>query len=129
MDTADESERLSCMNSRRCEKRGASGGRMTRPWTAERYVSKYLDERNFYHIQTGSVIDNPDQRIVDDIAAFTSTSTGLFFTLLNAGIDLVSFSGILLGIYKPLVAVLFVYATVRYTERLRRGLSGGLPVA
>jgi len=81
-----------------------------RGWMTERYVEKYLDKRNFYHIQTGSVIDNPDQRIVDDIASFTSTSLGLTFTLLNAGIDLVSFSGILFGIYKPLVAVLFVYA-------------------
>lgn len=81
-----------------------------RGWMTERYVGKYLDERNFYHIQTGSVIDNPDQRIDNDIAAFTATSLGLAFTLLNAGIDLVSFSGILFGIYKPLVAVLFVYA-------------------
>ena len=81
-----------------------------RGWMTERYVEKYLDERNFYHIQTGSVIDNPDQRIVDDISAFTSQTLGLAFTLLNAGIDLVSFSGILFGIYKPLVGVLFVYA-------------------
>ena len=66
----------------------------------ERYVGKYLDDRNFYHIQTGSVIDNPDQRIVDDIAGFTGTSLALAFTVLNAGIDLVSFSGILFGIYK-----------------------------
>ena len=62
---------------------------------------------------------------MDDIAAFTSTSTGLFFTLLNAGIDLVSFSGILFGIYKPLVAVLFVYAAVRKPPKG----SGGLLVA
>ena len=81
-----------------------------RAWMTERYVEKYLSDRNFYHIQTGSVIDNPDQRIVDDISSFTATSLGLAFTLLNAGIDLVSFSGILIGIYEPLVVVLFVYA-------------------
>ena len=81
-----------------------------RAWMTEAYVAKYLDRRNFYHIQTGSIIDNPDQRIVDDIANFTTTPLGLGFTILNAGIDLVSFSGILLGIYKPLVGVLFVYS-------------------
>ena len=81
-----------------------------RAWMTERYVEKYLGDRNFYHIQTGGVIDNPDQRIVDDISLFTATTVGLAFTLLNAGVDLVSFSGILLGIYEPLVAVLFVYA-------------------
>lgn len=81
-----------------------------RAWMTESYVGKYLDKRNFYHIQTGSIIDNPDQRIVDDIANFTSTSLGLGFTILNAGIDLISFSGILLGIYKPLVGVLVVYS-------------------
>ena len=81
-----------------------------RAWMTERYVEKYLGDRNFYHIQTGGVIDNPDQRVVDDISSFTATTVGLAFTLLNAGVDLVSFSGILLGIYEPLVAVLFVYA-------------------
>ena len=30
-----------------------------RAWMTERYVEKYLSDRNFYHIQTGSVIDNP----------------------------------------------------------------------
>ena len=81
-----------------------------RAWMTEACRRKYLDRRNFYHIQTGSIIDNPDQRIVDDIANFTTTSLGLGFTILNAGIDLVSFSGILLGIYKLLVGVLFVYS-------------------
>ena len=47
---------------------------------------------------------------MDDVANFTTTSLGLGFTILNAVIDLISFSGILLGIYKPLVLVLFVYS-------------------
>jgi len=49
-------------------------------------VGKYLDDRNFYHIQTGSVIDNPDQRIVDDIAGFTAGPSNplLIFDILRS---------------------------------------------
>ena len=91
-----------------------------RAWMTERYVEKYLSDRNS-HIQTGSVIDNPDQRIVDDISSFTATSLGLAFTLLNAGIDLVGFSGILIGIYEPLVVVLFGVRRGRHPDQREAG--------
>ncbi len=41
---------------------------------------------------------------------FTETALGLSMTLLNAGIDLISFSGILYSIYPPLFAALLVYS-------------------
>ena len=41
---------------------------------------------------------------------FTDTALGLSMTLLNAGIDLISFSGILYSIYPPLFAALLVYS-------------------
>jgi hypothetical protein len=42
--------------------------------------------------------------------AFTSTAVGLSLVLLNAGVDLVSFSGILYSIYPPLFAALIAYS-------------------
>lgn len=39
-------------------------------------MGQYFDERAFYRIQSGGLVDNPDQRINDDITAFTATGAG-----------------------------------------------------
>lgn len=74
------------------------------------YMQRYLENRTFYKIQSQSTIDNPDQRIVDDLSAFTGTALGFSLTFFNAAIDLISFSNILFGIYPPLFIVLLVYS-------------------
>jgi len=74
------------------------------------YMQRYLENRTFYKIQSQSTIDNPDQRIVDDLSAFTGTALVFSLTLFNAAIDLISFSNILFGIYPPLFVVLLVYS-------------------
>lgn len=76
----------------------------------KRFVGNYFENQTFYNIQSQSLIDNPDQRIVDDVNAFTGTSLAFALALFNATIDLISFSGILYGIYPPLFAVLVVYS-------------------
>ncbi|PPE02345.1 hypothetical protein GOBAR_DD00679 [Gossypium barbadense] len=57
-----------------------------------------------------SIIDNPDQRIVDDLSSFTSTALSFSLTLFNAAVDLISFSNILYTIYPPLFVVLLLYS-------------------
>lgn len=74
------------------------------------YLDKYFENRTFYSIQSQSLIDNPDQRIVDDLNAFTGSALGFALALFNATINLISFSGILYGIYPPLFYVLVVYS-------------------
>ncbi|XP_028121222.1 ABC transporter D family member 2, chloroplastic-like [Camellia sinensis] len=74
------------------------------------YIDRYLKNWTFYKIQSQSIIDNPDQRIVDDLSSFTGTALSFSLTLFNAAVDLVSFSNILYGIYPPLFAVLLVYS-------------------
>lgn len=81
-----------------------------RTWMTESYVGKYFSDRKFYRIQAGSLIDNPDQRINDDISNFTVTALSFTLVMLNSTIDLVSFSGILYSIYPPLFGVLLAYA-------------------
>ena len=81
-----------------------------RQWLTERLIQQYLDGRSFYRIQTGSLMDNPDQRITSDVSQFTSITLGFFFTILGATTDLVAFAGILFSIYPPLFAVLIIYA-------------------
>lgn len=73
-------------------------------------MKRYFKNRTFYKIQSQSLIDNPDQRINDDLGSFTGTALAFSLTLLNAVVDLVSFSNILYGIYPPLFIVLIVYS-------------------
>lgn len=74
------------------------------------YMERYLKDQTFYKIQSQSIIDNPDQRIVDDLSSFTGTALSFSLTLFNAAVDLISFSNILYGIYPPLFVVLVVYS-------------------
>ncbi|KZV27592.1 ABC transporter D family member 2, chloroplastic [Dorcoceras hygrometricum] len=81
-----------------------------RSWMTSYYMDRYLKNRTFYKIQSQSIIDNPDQRIVDDLSSFTSTALAFSLTLFNASVDLISFSNILYGIYPPLFLVLLGYS-------------------
>ena len=55
-------------------------------------------------------IDNPDQRITEDVRTFTAFSLQLFITVVTSVIDLVSFSLILYSIQPQLFATIIVYA-------------------
>uniref|UniRef100_A0A5B6YMA5 ABC transporter D family member 2 n=1 Tax=Davidia involucrata TaxID=16924 RepID=A0A5B6YMA5_DAVIN len=81
-----------------------------RSWMTSYYMERYLKNQMFYKIQSQSIIDNPDQRIVDDLSSFTGTALSFSLTFFNAAIDLISFSNILYGIYPPLFVVLLVYS-------------------
>ncbi|KAL6542978.1 Canalicular multispecific organic anion transporter 1 [Orobanche hederae] len=81
-----------------------------RSWMTGYYMDRYLKNRTFYKIQSQSIIDNPDQRIVDDLSSFAGTALAFSLTLFNATVDLISFSNILYGIYPPLFLVLLGYS-------------------
>eukprot|EP00581_Thalassiosira_minuscula_P015691 CAMPEP_0183734254 /NCGR_PEP_ID=MMETSP0737-20130205/43315_1 /TAXON_ID=385413 /ORGANISM="Thalassiosira miniscula, Strain CCMP1093" /LENGTH=817 /DNA_ID=CAMNT_0025967705 /DNA_START=10 /DNA_END=2463 /DNA_ORIENTATION=+ len=55
-------------------------------------------------------IDNPDQRITEDVRTFTAFSLQLFITIVTSIIDLVSFSLILYSIQPQLFATIIGYA-------------------
>ena len=57
-------------------------------------------------------VDNPDQRISEDIRSFTEYSLSLFLTTLTAVIDLVSFSFILFTIMPRLFIAIFGFASL-----------------
>jgi len=61
-------------------------------------------------INTSPRIDNPDQRITEDVRTFTAFSLQLFITLATSIIDLVSFSLILYSIQPQLFGTIIIYA-------------------
>jgi vitamin B12/bleomycin/antimicrobial peptide transport system ATP-binding/permease protein len=70
-----------------------------RRWVTERLHGKWLAQKNFYKIAfLSEEIDNPDQRIAQDVDLFCSTVFEFFFTFFQEGINCVTFSIILYGI-------------------------------
>jgi len=61
-------------------------------------------------LERGNEVDNPDQRICEDVKTFTSFSLTLFLTIISTIIDLVSFSLILYSIYPQLFIAIIAYS-------------------
>ena len=75
-----------------------------RRWLTHNYLQDWLADRAYYRMQfAGTHIDNPDQRVAEDLRLFAEGSVSLFVGLLNAGVTLVSFVGILWMLSGPLV--------------------------
>ena len=81
-----------------------------RRWLTHRFLDGYLGERKYYEIGTAGEIDNPDQRISEDINTFTGRSTHFLLIFLGSVMQLVAFSAVLWSISRTLVGFLAVYA-------------------
>uniref|UniRef100_A0A6V1QMT5 ABC transporter domain-containing protein n=1 Tax=Heterosigma akashiwo TaxID=2829 RepID=A0A6V1QMT5_HETAK len=97
-----------------------------REWMTRRIMAIYYANRTYYALEASREVDNPDQRIAEDVRAFTKYSLDLLITLLTSVIDLVSFSGILFSIYPQLFGAILAYAGVGtvVTTQLGRQLIG-----
>ena len=82
-----------------------------REWMTDRTLQLYEQNRIYYILERSRIIDNPDQRITEDVKSFTSYSLQLFLTIITSIIDLVSFSLILYSIYPQLFIAIILYAT------------------
>ena len=82
-----------------------------RRWLTDSFLQRYFSQRAYYRLNT-SGIDNPDQRIAEDINSFTQRSLCFAMIALGSVIDLVAFSAVLWTISRSLVFFLIVYAAV-----------------
>ncbi|HAJ61679.1 MAG TPA: ABC transporter ATP-binding protein [Cyanobacteria bacterium UBA8543] len=83
-----------------------------REWMTYRFLGRYLQNRAYYQMNCNDAIDNPDQRISEDIRTFTRTSLFFLLVILNSTITLISFTGVLLSISLTLSAALLLYAII-----------------
>ena len=81
-----------------------------RRWLTRRFLDGYLGGRKYYEIGADNAIDNPDQRISEDINTFTGRSTHFLLIFLGSLMQLVAFSAVLWSISHLLVGILAVYA-------------------
>jgi putative ATP-binding cassette transporter len=80
-----------------------------RRWLTDSFLARYFSQRAYYRLNTTG-IDNPDQRIAEDINSFTQQSLYFSMIVLGSVIDLVAFSGVLWTISQGLVYFLLGYA-------------------
>ena len=83
-----------------------------RLWLTGHFLERYFRNRAYYHVNDMKSIDNPDQRISQDISSFTVTSLGFLSLLFFSLVQLISFIGILWSISITLVLVLAAYAVI-----------------
>ena len=84
-----------------------------RRWLTTDFVKRYFADRAFYRVnQFNPEIDNPDQRIAEDVKNFTQESLTLALVLSDSVLEIIAFSGVLLGISRELVLFLLGYAIV-----------------
>jgi vitamin B12/bleomycin/antimicrobial peptide transport system ATP-binding/permease protein len=83
-----------------------------REWMTRRFVEEGFAHRAFYRMVTRGTIDNPDQRISEDIASFTENSLLYVTTFFFAVVTAIVFSVILWTLSHFLALALLIYAGV-----------------
>ncbi|MBU6354478.1 MAG: ABC transporter ATP-binding protein/permease, partial [Cyanobacteria bacterium REEB498] len=89
-------------------------GLLWREWLSGRLLNRYLDNRAYYVLnpndESAEEIDNPDQRISQDTASFTSTSLSVTVEIVSALLTFVSFILVLWSISTKLALWLLIYS-------------------
>ena len=91
-------------------------GILWREWMTKRFVELYLQYPTYYRMNDAVIrssgMEHPDQRIADDVKAFTTTTLSLALMLMNGLFTVVAFSGVLWNISATLFLVAVGYAVV-----------------
>lgn len=68
-----------------------------RNWMTDKYLDRWLGHQTYYRLQVAGQddMDNPDQRIADDVNSFVNLTLGLFVGVLKQATSLVAFVVIL----------------------------------
>lgn len=81
-----------------------------RNWMTNRFLDRYLSDRTFYDLNSETTIDNPDQRIAEDIRNFCTESVSFFTHFTRAIMDIINFGLQLWFISHTFVICLVFYA-------------------
>ena len=81
-----------------------------RDWMTEKFVKGMLRGNALYYIMRDRTVDNPDQRISEDVNSFTSGALTYSMTVLQAIVTAIAFFGILWSISRWLAVSLIGYS-------------------
>ena len=86
-------------------------GLFWRKWLTNHFLNKYFSQRRFYQLAVNNKqIDNPDQRISQDISSFTQDSLRFLLVIVQSVLQVIAFSAVLWSISPTLVTFLIIYA-------------------
>ncbi|HZY91121.1 MAG TPA: SbmA/BacA-like family transporter [Gemmataceae bacterium] len=81
-----------------------------RDWLTQHFLDRYLAGRCYRRLAEHHDVDNPDQRISEDVKTFTASSLSFFVLLVNGLLTLLGFITVLWSITPWLVATAVLYA-------------------
>ncbi len=81
-----------------------------REFLTRRAVGLYMNGGTFYRLSVSGRLSHPDQRIADDINAFTTTTLSFLLMLLSSALTILTFSGVLWSISPLLFVAAVIYA-------------------
>ncbi len=87
-------------------------GLLWREWLAQHLIKRYFNNRAYYRLRGSENIDNPDQRISEDVRNFASDSLSYALIVLNSILTAGAFLGVLWKISGNLLIVATIYAVV-----------------
>ena len=87
-------------------------GILWRGWLTSHLIDKYLTNRSYHRLMGRSDIDNPDQRMTEDVKTFTTMTLSFMLMILNATISAAAFSRVIWLISPDLLGVAVGYAVV-----------------
>ena len=80
-----------------------------RKWMTEHLVRRYFYNRVYYRLRASKTVDNPDQRIAEDVQTFTNSFLTYLILVINSLVTLGAFVGVLWSISGQLVSGLLLY--------------------
>jgi putative ATP-binding cassette transporter len=81
-----------------------------REFLTRRAVTQYFANGTYYRLDAAGELGNPDQRIAEDVRAFTVTTLSFVLMVLNSSFTVVAFAGVLWSISPLLFIVAVLYA-------------------
>lgn len=80
-----------------------------RKWLTFNFIGRYLSDRSFYQLgNSNAELDNPDQRIAEDIKSFTEESLNFFLVIFNSIFKVIGFTALIWNI--PPTITVFEFA-------------------
>jgi putative ATP-binding cassette transporter len=83
-----------------------------REWLTRRFFHAYLSSHAYHRLNAQSEVDNPDERIAEDLKTFTTTTLSFLVMATNSAITIVAFIGVLWSITPWLVIAGYFYPLI-----------------
>lgn len=81
-----------------------------RKWLSQHLISRYFNKRAYYEISSDHSIDNPDERLTQDVETFCNSAVGLSIALLDSVVTVITFVGVLYTMSVSLTVFVVAYS-------------------